>query len=70
MHHVQAAAGLPDFEVTVKGPPMVDDGSPNPKMPAPSGVLQPIAAKILTKILHDARTARHDLLNAVCKTAA
>ena len=49
---------------------MVDDGSPDPRPPHPSGVLQPIAAKILMKILYGARMARYDLLNAVCKTAA
>ena len=49
---------------------MVDDGSLDPRPPHPSGVLQPIAAKILMKILYGARMARYDLLNAVCKTAA
>eukprot|EP00959_Pyramimonas_sp_CCMP1952_P110859 2319574-Pyramimonas_sp.AAC.2 len=50
----------------MEGPP-----APDPKPPAPSGTLQQIAAKVLMKILHGAaRTARPDLLSAVCKTAA
>eukprot|EP00959_Pyramimonas_sp_CCMP1952_P414492 8684463-Pyramimonas_sp.AAC.1 len=49
---------------------MEGSSAPDPKPPAPSGILQPIAAKVLLKILRGARMARPDLLNAVCKTAA
>eukprot|EP00959_Pyramimonas_sp_CCMP1952_P379796 7955870-Pyramimonas_sp.AAC.1 len=49
----------------MEGPP-----APDPKPPAPSGILRPIAAKVLVKFLYGARMARPDLLNAVCKTAA
>ncbi len=35
----------------------------------PSGRLQPIAAKILMKILYGARMARYDLLRAICYLA-
>ena len=42
---IAAVAGTPDMEVVVHGPPMPDDGSPDPKPPVPTGVLQPIAAK-------------------------
>ena len=36
----------------------------------PAGVLQPIAAKVLMKILYGARMARYDLLRAVCHSAS
>eukprot|EP00959_Pyramimonas_sp_CCMP1952_P391548 8205392-Pyramimonas_sp.AAC.1 len=49
----------------MEGPP-----APDPKPPAPSGILQPIAAKVLMNFLYGARMARPDLLKAVCKTAA
>ena len=49
---------------------MEDDGTPDPLPPAPSGMLQPIAAKVLMKTLYGARMARYDLLRAVCTLAA
>eukprot|EP00959_Pyramimonas_sp_CCMP1952_P297763 6229129-Pyramimonas_sp.AAC.1 len=49
---------------------MEGSSAPDPKPPAPSGMLQPIAAKVLMKISYGARMARPDLLNAACKTAA
>eukprot|EP00959_Pyramimonas_sp_CCMP1952_P360918 7558916-Pyramimonas_sp.AAC.1 len=67
---IDAAMGPPDAEIHVGGPPMEDSSAPDPKSPAPSGILQPIAAKVLMKVLYGARMARPDLLNAVCKTAA
>ena len=39
---------------------MEDDGTPDARKPKPSGFLQPIAAKVLMKILCGARMARYD----------
>ena len=36
----------------------------------PTGILQPISARVLMKILYGARMARHDLLRAVCHLAS
>ena len=47
-------------------PAPVDDRKP----PTESGVLQPIAARVLMKILYGARMARPDLLRAVCHAAS
>ena len=67
---LNAQVGPPDREITAGGPPLDDHDAPDPRPPAPSGLLQPIAAKVLMKILYGARMARYDLLNAVCKLAA
>ena len=45
-------------------PAQSNTGPNNPEMP--TGVLQPIAAKVLMKVLYGARMARFDLLRAVC----
>eukprot|EP00959_Pyramimonas_sp_CCMP1952_P125473 2623397-Pyramimonas_sp.AAC.1 len=42
----------------------------DPEPPTQSGVLQPIAAKVLMKILYGARMARYDLLRAARQTAS
>ena len=53
---VSAAVGPVDMEIAVGGPPMEDNGAPDARKPKPSGVLQPIAAKLLMKSLYGART--------------
>ncbi len=54
---VDAAAGVTSAEVGI--PPT-----------EPAGLLQPISAKVLMKILYGARMARFDLLRAVCGLAS
>eukprot|EP00959_Pyramimonas_sp_CCMP1952_P234817 4906129-Pyramimonas_sp.AAC.1 len=54
----------------VGGHPMADDGAPNPRPPAPLGVLQPRAAKVFMKIFFGAGMARCDLLRAACTLAS
>eukprot|EP00959_Pyramimonas_sp_CCMP1952_P130157 2721307-Pyramimonas_sp.AAC.1 len=49
---------------------MADGGSQNPRPPAPSEVLQSIAARVLMKISYGARIARNDLLRATCTVAS
>eukprot|EP00959_Pyramimonas_sp_CCMP1952_P026819 562879-Pyramimonas_sp.AAC.1 len=48
---------------------MVENGFQNPRPPAPSGLLRPIAAKVLMEIVDGARMARYDLLWAACTFA-
>ena len=55
-------------EITVLGKALEQGSDPEP--PTPSGILKPIAAKVLMKILYGARMARYDLLRAVCHTAS
>jgi hypothetical protein len=43
---------------------------PDSPIPEPCGVLQPIASRILMKILYSARMCRYDLLRAVCGLAS
>ena len=47
----------------------VDPNAPTAESPVEGGRLQPIAAKVLMKILYGARMARFDLLRAVCHLA-
>eukprot|EP00959_Pyramimonas_sp_CCMP1952_P226101 4728242-Pyramimonas_sp.AAC.1 len=54
---VDANVGPEDKVLAVGGRLIVDDGSPNPRPPASSGALQPIAAKVLMKTLYGARIA-------------
>eukprot|EP00959_Pyramimonas_sp_CCMP1952_P378337 7925491-Pyramimonas_sp.AAC.1 len=49
---------------------MVDHGPPNPRLAASSGARQPIAAKVLVKVLYDARMTTCDLLRAACALAS
>ena len=69
--HIDAACGPPDREVVVPGLAATGTSPTDPETtPTQSGVLQPIAAKVLMKILYGARMARYDLLRAVCHTAS
>eukprot|EP00959_Pyramimonas_sp_CCMP1952_P276431 5778585-Pyramimonas_sp.AAC.1 len=61
---IDAVVGPPDAEIHVGGPPMEGPPAPDPKPPAPSGILQPIAAKVTMQILRGARMACPGLLNA------
>ena len=55
---------------TRKGPkPKVQTVTYDPDLEAPSGQLQPVAARVLMKVLYAARVARFDLLKAVCVLA-
>ena len=47
-------------------PAVLAEGKPD----TPTGVLQPIAARVLMKVLYGARMARYDLLRAVCNLAS
>ena len=66
----KVASGPPDQEVVVPGLAAVGASPDDPEPPTKSGVLQPIAAKVLMKILYGARMARYDLLRAVCHAAS
>jgi hypothetical protein len=52
------------------GPETTKLYDPDVLIPEPTGVLQPIASRILMEILHAARMCRCDLLRAVCGLAS
>eukprot|EP00959_Pyramimonas_sp_CCMP1952_P456875 9473887-Pyramimonas_sp.AAC.1 len=67
---VDANVGLDDKLPAVGGHPVVHAGTPNPRPPIPSGVFQPIAAKVPMKIFYGARVARYHLFQATCTLAS
>ena len=50
--------------------PFVEDLATGPDYTEESGVLKPIASKVLMKILYAARMCRYDLLRATCALAS
>eukprot|EP00959_Pyramimonas_sp_CCMP1952_P429928 9004209-Pyramimonas_sp.AAC.1 len=68
--HIKVDVGPPDQEIEVHGLDAAAAGPSDPGPPTKSGVLEPIAAKVLMQISYGARMARYDLLRAVCHTAS
>ena len=50
--------------------PFVEDTATSPDDTEISGILKPIASKVLMKILYAARMCRYDLLRATCALAS
>eukprot|EP00959_Pyramimonas_sp_CCMP1952_P266349 5568415-Pyramimonas_sp.AAC.1 len=67
---IKVDVGPPVQEIVVRGLDAAAASPDGPEPPTKSGVLQPIAAKVLMEILCGARMARYDLLRAVCQTAS
>ena len=69
----QELAGPKDANLQRGATPFIDEAnepSTNGGQPIASGTLQPIASKVLMKILYAARMCRFDLLRATCGLAS